>query len=756
MPSSSPHESFKPADPYFDPLAHGVGAPDLGSAPPSTNTSPVQERYRASQHLSASAASSAARGRSISSASDSATTWFGNGGHPDMRYSGLAVPSFSGTAHAAGRKDSDVERSLVGSLRNSYPFVKDGLCKKTISIQVDGSTQHLISYYKVDDVRNGRLNTPLSLPEIAAVNISPMILHKSNFRNPPDIEVMPDGSLRYRGDGSESSRRSNGIGSGSEGTSGSEGRGGRLIRGPEAAVGAFPYDGPADWQSGRSGPGFSATTASPSMMPSSSDHMGDSRSAQTDQASSVLGAYPRRLSGTFLKDRPGPPSSGRYEPYTRPYLNHEFHGTGAGQSTLWPAGEAKSSSSGLIRHRYTFSGRENAPPVPPGHAHLVQQAHQVPPPTSHSDNGGMPPSAWGHKYETSNSPISAPTEASWLPGAASHSGSPAFGPNQHALAQTSLSSLDPVTRPRGATTGQWHPTHNGHGKNHGLAVPLLSSTAMGNQSIQASAAFSGLPGMLGSSIEHQQQVASRATHLETLASSAGLPSSSAGNYHATANPVGRPFRSATLATEAGQQRWSNDAPYTSQSAFGTPSASLASGQWSGESHSSRFIAAQQPRWAPHSPLAGDPIVSSQLDGSMQTSGQDALGYGGSHANFRQYGVKEEEGSSQPDPRLVHPSEMPYSHFQQSSIDEPSGLGEVQLQSGWQSEPDSNGGQYAQMSHQPSSTNSSLHRSELFQPSLHQQHVSPIHDPFAHNGFGITGLPRSNSTEQGAYEAHIDA
>jgi hypothetical protein len=108
-------------------------------------------------------------------------------------------------------------------LKSSYPFAKDGLCKKTISIQVHGSTQHLISYYKVEDVRSGRLRTPLSLPEISGLDISPMILQKSNFRNPPDIEVLPDGTLRYRGDGSESSRRAGGTGSGSEGTSGSEG-----------------------------------------------------------------------------------------------------------------------------------------------------------------------------------------------------------------------------------------------------------------------------------------------------------------------------------------------------------------------------------------------------------------------------------------------------------------------------------------------------------------------------------------------------
>lgn len=196
------------------------------------------------------------------------------------------------------RKEADLERALVGSLKSSYPFAKDGLCKKTISIQVEGSTQHLISYYKVDDVRSGRLRTPVSLPEISGLNISPILLTKSNFRNPPDIEFLPDGSIRYRGDGSEASRRSTGTGSGSDGTSGSE---------------------------GRSMHGSSYSSAVP-LSPSSSDayfpHMGGGGgSAGFDprmgpQHGHATGFLPRRLSGTL--NRVGRPTSGRYEPYAVP------------------------------------------------------------------------------------------------------------------------------------------------------------------------------------------------------------------------------------------------------------------------------------------------------------------------------------------------------------------------------------------------------------------------------------------------------
>ncbi|PBK64730.1 hypothetical protein ARMSODRAFT_940993 [Armillaria solidipes] len=92
------------------------------------------------------------------------------------------------------------ERSLVGSLTNSYKFKPDGLMKKTFSLNIGGVAQHLISYYKVEDVENGRLRSPSSLPELASLDISPEYLDKTHFRNPPKVEIGADGIPRYRGD----------------------------------------------------------------------------------------------------------------------------------------------------------------------------------------------------------------------------------------------------------------------------------------------------------------------------------------------------------------------------------------------------------------------------------------------------------------------------------------------------------------------------------------------------------------------------
>ncbi|CAO1635815.1 unnamed protein product [Sympodiomycopsis kandeliae] len=330
-----------PGEMTIDPLAHGVSYnPGTSSGPSSVATSPAGGTFADMRDFGNS------RGRSVSSASDSAAGWR-NASYVDPRYShqhsqlmtsslspmtggnfSAAVPSASGaTTTLMDRKEVDLERALVGSLKSSYPFAKDGLCKKTISIQVQGSTQHLISYYKVDDVRSGRLRTPVSLPELSHLNISPILLNKSNFRNPPDIEFLPDGSVRYRGDGSEASRRNTGTGSGSDGTSGSEGRSHHGT--------AYSYGVP-----------LSPTSSDVFFPPIPASITGyDSRLSGFQNASG--GFVPRRLSGTL--NRSGRVTSGRYEPYALP-PSHGHRGDVALRSgnflneQIAPASDASSSA----------------------------------------------------------------------------------------------------------------------------------------------------------------------------------------------------------------------------------------------------------------------------------------------------------------------------------------------------------------------------------------------------------------------------
>ncbi|EJF59449.1 Gti1/Pac2 family-domain-containing protein [Dichomitus squalens] len=96
--------------------------------------------------------------------------------------------------------DRQRERILVGSLTNSYKFKPGGLMKKTFSLTIGGVAQHLISYYKIEDVEQGRLRSPSSLPELASLTISPEYLDKTHFRNPPKVEIGVDGIPRYRGE----------------------------------------------------------------------------------------------------------------------------------------------------------------------------------------------------------------------------------------------------------------------------------------------------------------------------------------------------------------------------------------------------------------------------------------------------------------------------------------------------------------------------------------------------------------------------
>ncbi|GAB1522070.1 Global transcription regulator sge1 [Rhizoctonia solani] len=111
-----------------------------------------------------------------------------------------STTSLSRPKDGRAQADRNRERALVGSLTNSYKFKPDGMMKKTFSLTVNGSTQHLISYYKVADVEEGRLRTPSSLPELSVLDISPEYLDKTHFRCPPKVEIDADGIPRYRGE----------------------------------------------------------------------------------------------------------------------------------------------------------------------------------------------------------------------------------------------------------------------------------------------------------------------------------------------------------------------------------------------------------------------------------------------------------------------------------------------------------------------------------------------------------------------------
>ncbi|KAI9147920.1 Global transcription regulator sge1 [Paramyrothecium foliicola] len=108
---------------------------------------------------------------------------------PSPRSNSMGYPSSMDT----GGVGKDAERSLIGSLIDSYPFKTDGLVKKTISVSYNGVPHHLVSYYNVNDVMAGRLQTPTKHGGLKHVMPRADLYMSQNFRAPLDeVEYNPD------------------------------------------------------------------------------------------------------------------------------------------------------------------------------------------------------------------------------------------------------------------------------------------------------------------------------------------------------------------------------------------------------------------------------------------------------------------------------------------------------------------------------------------------------------------------------------
>ena len=81
-------------------------------------------------------------------------------------------------------QDKELERSLIGSLVDSYGFRPDGLVKKTMSISINGISHHMVSYYKVEDVKRSALPRPMEDPRLTNITVRPELYLKQNFRAP--------------------------------------------------------------------------------------------------------------------------------------------------------------------------------------------------------------------------------------------------------------------------------------------------------------------------------------------------------------------------------------------------------------------------------------------------------------------------------------------------------------------------------------------------------------------------------------------
>lgn len=118
---------------------------------------------------------------------------------PDSNNSTYSPTTPSTANFQSDRAPNEVERSLIGSLVDSYGFKADGLVKKTMSVTVQGVTHHLVSYYSVSDVVNGHLRTPTQTESLNYVRPRPELTSKQSFRSPleetEDIEGIRDHNL---------------------------------------------------------------------------------------------------------------------------------------------------------------------------------------------------------------------------------------------------------------------------------------------------------------------------------------------------------------------------------------------------------------------------------------------------------------------------------------------------------------------------------------------------------------------------------
>ncbi|ROT38835.1 hypothetical protein SODALDRAFT_344640 [Sodiomyces alkalinus F11] len=104
-----------------------------------------------------------------------------------------AVDGTGSQSHLSQEARRNAERALIGSLVDSYAFKQGGLVKKTISISYRGVPHHLVSYYTVDDVLEGRLTAPSKMALFTGMYPRAELLMSQNFRAPiEEVEYHDD------------------------------------------------------------------------------------------------------------------------------------------------------------------------------------------------------------------------------------------------------------------------------------------------------------------------------------------------------------------------------------------------------------------------------------------------------------------------------------------------------------------------------------------------------------------------------------
>jgi hypothetical protein len=110
----------------------------------------------------------------------------GSGGGIGSSYNASSGSSPNPVSPNQNLLSKETERSLIGSLVDSYGFKEEGLVKKTVSVTVAGILHHLVSYYTVADVMNNKFSTPSKDPRFQHITPRSDLITKQNFRTPID------------------------------------------------------------------------------------------------------------------------------------------------------------------------------------------------------------------------------------------------------------------------------------------------------------------------------------------------------------------------------------------------------------------------------------------------------------------------------------------------------------------------------------------------------------------------------------------
>jgi Gti1/Pac2 family transcription factor len=117
-------------------------------------------------------------------------------GGPTMShaYGAVSAATKFDSASPSSPMQKETERSLIGSLVDSYGFKEGGLVKKTVSVTIGGVSHHLVSYYTIADVMNNKFTTPSKDPRFQYITPRPDLITKQNFRTPIDEVENMDGT----------------------------------------------------------------------------------------------------------------------------------------------------------------------------------------------------------------------------------------------------------------------------------------------------------------------------------------------------------------------------------------------------------------------------------------------------------------------------------------------------------------------------------------------------------------------------------